>query len=220
MIKYLLMLLFFLTSFSKSWAGDSHMLQLSKKDGIDFIVENCNYELGKFVGSDVESIQIFSLDSGEFLYEVAVNLHTKFNKRVAGSIFKTYCKYSPQAYGLKWPSIHWSDGDLMRKAVASRWWTTPKEIIMDEDSGGRYGRMISWTKPFFGANFKGKISYVNSQFGDGQKTNSPEFFMMCPDNLQLTCVSLEFSENIRLSQKERLLITKRLSVIRFVQSGK
>lgn len=172
--------------------------------------------LGQFVGSDVESIHIFPLDSDGFLYEVAINLQIKFTNRVAGSVLKTYCKYSPQAYGLKWPSMHWSDGGLMKKAVASKWWTSPKEIIADEDSGGRYGRVVSWTKPFFGVHFKGKISYVNSQFGDGQRTNSPDFFMICPENSQLTCMSLEFSENIRLSPKERRLIMIRLRDIRYI----
>lgn len=216
MTKFLLFFLLYSIPMSPCWSGESQPLSLSKSNSLNFLVEKCGYDLGKFVGSEEKSIEIYHSNSGEFLYDIGVNLNITFPNRVVGAVFSTFCKYSPKAYGLKWPSMYWENEGSMKEAVASGRLSNPKEIISEEDSGGRYGRNVSWTKPFVGVNFKGKISYVNSQFGDGQKTNSPDFFMICPDDSQLTCMSLEFPEKIRLSPKERRLIMIRLRDIRYI----
>jgi len=99
---------------------------------------------------------------------------------------------------------------------------TPEEVtspsaaveIANEDSGGRYYRIVSWEKPIIGQNWKGTIAYTNSSFGDNQKILTPDFFYICPNNRVTTCFSFSFSETGTLKNSEAATIPQILSDIK------
>lgn len=88
-----------------------------------------------------------------------------------------------------------------------------EQEITDEDSGGRYYRVIEWNKPFNGANWKGTIAYVKSVFGETQKSPTPDSFYICPETTEYPCFSLTFDSEGSLKEKEALEIPLELSGI-------
>ena len=81
---------------------------------------------------------------------------------------------------------------------------TARDIIEQEDSGGRYYRHIVWERPYTGMNWKGTIAYVDWDYGDGQKGMVPAYFLVCPDKEAgvSSCFSLEAKHPEKLTAQE------------------
>jgi len=92
---------------------------------------------------------------------------------------------------------------------------TARDEIRAEDSGGRYFRIITWQKVYRAENFNGTIAYINSIFGDGIKTASPEYFLVCPESDDMTCFSMEVKSKFKLTKIEKKEILKLLSNINY-----
>jgi hypothetical protein len=69
---------------------------------------------------------------------------------------------------------------------------SPTEMIKREDIG-RYYRNVKWERPFNAANWKGKLAYVNSIFGDGQKMPMHQF-VICPTTHDSGCLTFEAND--------------------------
>ena len=78
---------------------------------------------------------------------------------------------------------------------------TAAEEIAQADSGGRYTRGIIWQRKYEGDGWTGTIAYVNSVFGDQERLNAPDYFLICPDRGRLACFSFEI-QNGKLENQE------------------
>jgi hypothetical protein len=80
---------------------------------------------------------------------------------------------------------------------------TAKEIIRNEDSGGRYMRLIAWEKKINTKNWAGTVAHVNTIFGDKTKIKVPDFFLICPASLQMSCIGVELPDKLILTNLEK-----------------
>lgn len=196
------------------WSVLPQPLKMSAAESVDFVKENCGYDLEKFVGDDLVSANIYPLDGNYFSYEFDVKLKVNLSSRLVDAVFTASCSgvnYS----GHQWSSLSLNNELSIKEAMTLSRPSSPRDIIAEEDSGGRYSRLVNWTRSFYGNNFKGKISYVNSVFGDGVVLSSPDYFLICPESVRLSCMSLQFSEKVKLSHKERHIVLVRLREIKY-----
>jgi hypothetical protein len=116
-----------------------------------------------------------------------------------------------------------SFGCFMVESTAPKQGTTHRltaaEEIAQEDSGGRYARNIVWQRRYLGVGWSGTIAYVNSIFGDQERSDIPDYFMICPDKGELACFSFEI-EKTRLREKESDRIPELLHGINIANSRK
>lgn len=96
--------------------------------------------------------------------------------------------------------------------------TTARKEILNQDSGGRYGRVIEWQKEYQGENFRGTVAYVGSIFGDGIMMPTAEQFYVCPEVSGFVCFSLTFDESLRLTEHERLDTMKMLQHVKILST--
>lgn len=78
---------------------------------------------------------------------------------------------------------------------------SPRQIIEDEDSRGRYFRNVVWERPIAGSNWSGRIAYVDYLFGDGQKSYGP-YLLMCHANGRTPCVEYYGESGSRLTRRQ------------------
>jgi hypothetical protein len=93
---------------------------------------------------------------------------------------------------------------------------SPTEIIINEDSGGRYGRIIKWERAFSAINWKGRIAYVDSIFGDGQKMRIDDYLLICPATHDSPCPSFEVTDGTRLNPAEVNAVVRLLETITYI----
>jgi hypothetical protein len=77
-----------------------------------------------------------------------------------------------------------------------------KSEIELEDSGGRYYRIVSWEKEVRGKNWQGTMAYVNSIFGDGEKSAIPNQFLACPKLALNPCFYIHIATPTKLSKRD------------------
>lgn len=156
----------------------------------------CNYSIGGKL-KKISSPPKKETRNGVIIYTSEVHIKTKDKTKIG--ILKFSClENSRQPF------------------EASEETTSPSAAaeIENEDSGGRYYRIVNWEKPIIGQNWKGTIAYTNSSFGDNQKTLAPDFFYICPNNRITTCFSFSFSETGTLKNSEATTISQILSDIK------
>jgi hypothetical protein len=78
---------------------------------------------------------------------------------------------------------------------------TPKQIIEDEDSAGRYARVVAWQKKITAVNWVLNVAYVNSVMGDGQRSPS-NYFLACNSVAAMPCIEIEMEKPKELSASE------------------
>jgi hypothetical protein len=83
-----------------------------------------------------------------------------------------------------------------------------EEIIKLEDAGGRYYRIVSWEKEVISNSNRWSVAYVNSIFGDRIKSKIPDFFLACPSSQRLSCVNLEITNRVFLTDGEKHALIK------------
>lgn len=88
--------------------------------------------------------------------------------------------------------------------------TTAKDQIKLEDAGGRYARIIEWQKSFYAENFLGTIAYVKSNFGDSAISPIPAYFLVCPNEANHPCFSLEINNRKHLERTDIISIINSL----------
>ncbi|WP_448683160.1 hypothetical protein [Pseudomonas nicosulfuronedens] len=88
-----------------------------------------------------------------------------------------------------------------------------KSEIELEDSGGRYYRIVNWEKEIRGKNWLGTMAYVNSIFGDGEKSAIPNQFLACPKPPRNPCFYIHIATPIQLSKRESIQIIKAMKDI-------
>lgn len=77
---------------------------------------------------------------------------------------------------------------------------TPRQIIKEEDAGGRYFRHIAWEREISGKNWAGLVAYSDYLFGDSEKSTTYDY-LICSKNSQ--CFSYSINKKPRLTAKER-----------------
>lgn len=97
---------------------------------------------------------------------------------------------------------------------------TARTVMEMVDSGGRYYRVIKWESKAQGKGWTGTIAYTNEIFGDNQKSENPDQFLICPKNKSITCFYINISPENRLSGKEPMEIKEVLSNISIEQTQK
>ncbi|MDR1461659.1 MAG: hypothetical protein LBI68_00710 [Azoarcus sp.] len=90
------------------------------------------------------------------------------------------------------------------------------ETIINEDSGGRYGRNVKWERPFNAVNWRGRVAYVDSIFGDGQKMPMHQF-VICPAPHGSACLTFEANDGTtRLKPTEIDALLRSLETIAYI----
>lgn len=88
-----------------------------------------------------------------------------------------------------------------------------RDQISLEDAGGRYARIVEWERPSQGDGWSGTAAYVNSIFGDGQRLDANDYFLICPNTPKNACFSIEFEVN-RLTAFEAMEVLNIMSHIK------
>ncbi|MBD9503194.1 hypothetical protein IB256_20565 [Pseudomonas sp. PDM17] len=81
-----------------------------------------------------------------------------------------------------------------------------KSEIETEDSGGRYYRIVNWEKEVQGNNWLGTMAYVNSIFGDGEKSAIPNQYLVCPKLPHNPCFYIHIATPTKLSKRDSMQI--------------
>lgn len=165
--------------------------------------EECGYTLNDSLRQSIDSSQITINKTSQ---SISFKVHARpiYRKIIANLTFSCYSKVQSDINPN--PLFHDSQDVLPLN--------TAKEEIIQEDSGGRYGRNVAWEKPISGINWTGTIAYVNSISGDGETTKIPDFFLVCPNKQGSTCFSLEVDKNSPLKKDEADSIQKILNGVK------
>ncbi|GAA0771427.1 hypothetical protein LRH25_14410 [Ideonella azotifigens] len=89
---------------------------------------------------------------------------------------------------------------------------SPKELIAEEDAGGRYSRHVAWQKPVKAAHWSPQVAYVDYSFGDGQRTRSNDF-LICDGQVAIPCISLSITKPEKLSADEMASVLSKIASI-------
>jgi hypothetical protein len=174
--------------FAQSLEDESSQYLLSSLE------QKCGYRLSNPLVQSVTAVKTKTTNN-YFYFNVFVKIHLA-NKSVAAKIVFG-CELS-------------ADNDASISTLS------PKEMIIDEDSSGRYGRNVEWERVFNAMNWKGRVAYVNSQFGDGIKTHLPDYLLICPLSFNSLCMSFEVTDDTRLNAKEVNTVVRLLETIAYV----
>lgn len=171
--------------------------------------ENCNYDLGEDIFSKINSADInIATEAAIIRFNLDIPLSHHRKNGAAKLLFG--CNVKP-------PNPH---GEKMHSGTINvNGTTTAKEEITNQDSGGRYGRVIDWQRSYKGENFRGTVAHIDSIFGDGVKIPTAEEFYICPAVSGFVCFSLIFDESLRLTKSERLNVVKLLQHVRIVPAN-
>lgn len=75
---------------------------------------------------------------------------------------------------------------------------TPKELIAEEDSGGRYMRHVAWQRLLEAVNWSATVAYIDYTFGDGQRAPTRDF-IMCNRGIATPCITFSIVTPITLT---------------------
>ena len=89
----------------------------------------------------------------------------------------------------------------------SKTYATPRTLIEQEDSGGRYYRHVAWQRNVSGINWKGRIAHVDYLKGDG--TALPKnFYMVCLEIDGNLCLEIDVTPPRWATRKARSTVMK------------
>ncbi|MDR1888411.1 MAG: hypothetical protein LBQ81_03375 [Zoogloeaceae bacterium] len=159
--------------------------------------QKCGYKLSKQLVQSVTAVETKAMNN-YYYFNIFVKIKLS-NKSVAAEVI----------FGCEFPA----DNNASISTLS------PKEMIIDEDSSGRYGRNVKWERAFNAMNWKGRVAYVNSQFGDGIETNLPDYLLICPLSFNSLCTSFEVIDDTRLNAKEVNAVIRLLETIAYVPTG-
>ena len=91
---------------------------------------------------------------------------------------------------------------------------SPREVIQDEDSGGRYFRHVAWEKKFPAENWPAVVAFSDYVFGDGRKSKT-DFFLVCHATAPIPCFSFEVNQERKLTKNDKLQIIAFIRKISF-----
>lgn len=93
---------------------------------------------------------------------------------------------------------------------------TPREIIREQDSGGRYFRHVAWEKKIGGSNWPANVAFSDYLFGDGKKSYT-NFYLICHAELAVPCFEFSDEKTTRPSRKASLQILNFIREISFIK---
>jgi hypothetical protein len=163
-------------------------------DALQLVEKMCGYRLGNSIEQTITTIQIKVLDN---LHYFNVLMKIKLPKKPIYSVMGFVCE--PQ-----------KNSNICPKFLS------PSQFIIDEDSSGRYGREIEWVRPFNAINWKGRVAFVNSIFGDGQKGAIENYFLICPTTHYSICLPLQVTDGTQLNPTEIKTVLRLLETITYV----
>ncbi|CAG9186074.1 hypothetical protein [Cupriavidus pinatubonensis] len=168
--------------------------------------EGCKYELGEELLSKISSADTSHPPEAVIIkFNLDILLSRRKKSGAAELMFGCNAKQSK-----------FRDEEIDRSTKKIRSTTTAKEEIINQDSGGRYGRIIDWQRKYQGENFRGTVAHVDSIFGDGIKMPTAEQFYVCPAVAGFVCFSLIIDESLRLTEYERSNTVKMLQHIKII----
>ena len=178
----------------------------------DFIKKNCHFEFSDTLKRDVTSIDSFVNKHSEFNVQVVLYLKSKINGKTIKQELSIFCRKNGDDGKLQWPSIFEGNPKLIQNLLSKK--RSPKSIINEQDSGGRYGRQVKWERKFAAKNWHGTIAYSDSAFGDQTIIPESGYFIACPDDKNFNCFSLEIDQAERLRKTDVNKITDLLREVR------
>jgi hypothetical protein len=166
-----------------------HALSLFKK--------NCGYKLGESLEQSIDSIYM-SKFTNQYLFNFSMKI--KLLKNKSSAYLSLFCEIP----------INDNSDTYLTSDLRS-----PKVIIERVDSSGRYYSNVKWERAFNATNWKGRIAYVNSIFGDGQKTPTLEL-VVCPVMLNLYCIKFFLTDERQYKTSEVNAVVRLLETITYV----
>ena len=178
---FLILLIFF--SFGGiSGAESASNNYINGKENINLLPSQCGYVLDDGIAS--KAIKSAVNRNGKFISFDFYLLMKPVNRPIHGKL----------SFGCLAAGSNASSPRVVQKRTAA-------DVIVSEDSGGRYSRIVAWQRKYKGNGWDGSIAYVNSMFGDQVKLESPDYFLICPNNSDYPCFSFEVLKE-RLNRKE------------------
>lgn len=197
--RYIISLLFISSAVDAQTSGSIETAMISLR-------ENCKYELGEEIISKIRSADTSQSPEAVIIrFNLGIPLLRRKKNGTAELIFGCNANQSNSA-GEK----------IDRGTEESSGTTTAKAEIINQDSGGRYGRIVDWQRKYQGENFRGTVAHVGSIFGDGIRMPTAEEFYVCPAAAGFVCFSLIVDESLRLTKSERLNTVKMLQHVKII----
>ncbi|MDU4255985.1 hypothetical protein [Pseudomonas sp.] len=160
----------------------------------------CGYHIEEKLSKNITEVYSTLIDG---IYRTKVNISINLAVRSIQASFDFSCYAAPETD----PYKHKTE-------------RTARTVMEMVDSGGRYYRVIKWESKARGKGWTGTIAYTNEIFGDNQKSENPDQFLICPKNESITCFYINISPENRLSGKEPMEIKEVLSNISIEQTQK
>lgn len=167
----------------------------SKTSNITAARTACGYDLAQIQDSVIDS-KINSLEDGRFQQTFMLGWASG-KKHFHGVLTLDCTSNGKPTAGLSAPIL------------------TPEEIIIEEDSGGRYARHVAWQKSINANNWTAKIAYVDHVIGDGQRIKLNDF-LICNSTIATPCIKLSITAPQRISNKDiryTLVMLGKISVV-------
>lgn len=80
---------------------------------------------------------------------------------------------------------------------------SPRELMAQEDTGGRYFKHVKWQKDVAGLNWKGRVAYADYILGDGIISFSSSY-LICPAVKENFCVKIDIKHPTKPTSLEQL----------------
>ena len=165
------------------WAIDTNQSNLSKQEFINKFAQQCGFRLGDKLTSIINSYRI---SENGLAYHVGFQTNVK-NRTIKFSAYDDCIPY---------------DHPTLPKNEK----VDPKSIINQQDMGGRYSSHVKWQKNYTGLNWKGKIAYIDSFFGDGQTGYKNDFYLCSLNSFDCILFSVREPEKITSKEVAALLV--------------
>ncbi|WP_155888014.1 MULTISPECIES: hypothetical protein [Cupriavidus] len=169
--------------------------------------DSCGYEVGPSIISRIHSFDIKELEkSSVFDFNLLID---DAGRKIHGHL-SFGCHKATSIENIESGEVNSTANSKKHNNL------TAKEEIEAEDLGGRYARIVSWQRNYRADNFAGTIAYVNSLFGDGEKSAIPEYFLVCPEVPGFSCFSMEIGNINRLTKNEVFCIINILEDLKII----
>lgn len=95
---------------------------------------------------------------------------------------------------------------------------SPVDLIIEEDSGGRYTRHVAWHKEIAATNWMARVAFIDYVLGDGQRIVTQEF-VICDSKSPIPCLKLSVAKKGILDEKGLNAALSIIDKISLVQPG-
>jgi hypothetical protein len=91
--------------------------------------------------------------------------------------------------------------------------TSPRELLAEEDAGGRYFRHVAWQKQISGSRWTGQLAFIDYLQGDGARS-AVNAYLMCFTSRSNICIHMEVQDPALTRNAQNSLVEGLLKGIR------